>query len=109
MGRFVHHDDIDQGLARNGDGQDDAGDNDVVDDFCPTKTLFFSGLLGQLGERWLKTALLRRQGHGNPPMGDAIDALVALLRKSQTQLPKKDFCLGKNIDEYSSHLILKRK
>ena len=78
VGRFVHHDDIDQGLAGNDDGQDDAGDHDVVDDFCPTLTLFFSGLLGQLGERWLKTALLRRQGHGNPPMGDAIDALVAL-------------------------------
>ena len=44
----------------------------LTSDFCPT------GLLGQLGERWLKTALLRRQGHGNPPMGDAIVALVAL-------------------------------
>ena len=78
MGRFDRHDDIDQGLAGNGDGQDDAADHDVVDDFCPTFTLFFSGLLGQLGERWLETALLRRQGHGNPPMGDAIVALVAL-------------------------------
>ena len=53
MGRFDRHDDIDQGLAGNGDGQDDAADHDVVDDFCPTFTLFFSGLLGQLGERWL--------------------------------------------------------
>ena len=70
-----------------------AGDHDVVDDFCPTLTLFFSGLLGQLGERWLETALLRRQGHGNPSMGDAIDALLAL-GKAKTA-PKEDLLLGK--------------
>ena len=94
MGRFVNRDDIDQGLGDDGDGQDDAADHDVVDDFCPTLTLFFSGLLGQLGERWLEAALLRRQGHGNPPMGDAIVTLVALALAKQ--LPKKNFCLGKH-------------
>ena len=55
---------------------------------------FFSGLLGQLGERWLEVALLRRQGHSDPPMGDAIVTLVALA--SARQLPKKNFCLGKH-------------
>ena len=59
----------------------------LTSDFCPT------GLLGQLGERWLKTALLRRQGHGNPPMGDAIDALLAL-GKAKTA-PKEELLLGK--------------
>ena len=39
MGRFDRHDDIDHGLDDNGDGQDDAADHDVADNFCPTFTL----------------------------------------------------------------------
>ena len=36
MGRYVNRD---QGLGDDGDGQDDAADHDVADNFCPTFTL----------------------------------------------------------------------
>ena len=39
---------------------------------------FCSGLIGELGERWFEAAFIRREGHGNSPVGNALvgNALV---------------------------------
>ena len=57
---------------------------------------FSSGLVGELGERWFEAAFIRREGHSNPPVGNALvgQALVGNLpvgQKRDLYIPGRGF------------------